>query len=230
MRLGIIGAMRIEVEKLKSQIIELKIETISQIDFYSGKLYGKDVVVAVCGVGKVHAAMCTQIMIMKYSPGIIINTGVAGGISGGVDIGDVVIGTTVMQHDMDTSEVGDPIGMISGINMIDIPCTPSVVEKLAEASKNVENMRVFTGRIATGDQFMRKADALDRVVRLFDAMACDMESGSIGQVCYINNVDYGVVRAISDKGGHSSGIDYGKFLETAANNSITIIKNYLKLV
>ncbi len=228
MRIGIIGAMKIEVDELKSQIKDLKIETISNIEFCSGELFGNNVVVAVSGIGKVNAAMCAQTMILKYSPKIIINTGVAAGISGGVKIGDVVIGEAVIQHDMDTSPLGDPIGMISGINIVEIPCSSSVVKKLRESANSIKDLNVYTGIIATGDQFINKVEDLDRIVDQFGAMACEMEGASIGQVCYINAIDFAVVRAISDSGDDSSDMHYEEFMEMAANTSIEMMKNFLQ--
>ena len=116
--IGIIGAMEIEVESLKSKLTDVTAETVGGVDYFVGKMYGKDVVVAKCGVGKVFAAICAQTMILKYSPSLIINTGVAGSLSENLGVLDVAVASGVIQHDMDTSAIGDPVGLISGINMI----------------------------------------------------------------------------------------------------------------
>ncbi len=119
MKIGIIGAMDVEVAELIESMENIKKDTISGIVYYEGTLQGKDVVVAKCGIGKVHAAVCTQTMILKYNPAAIINTGVAGSLSASLDIGDLVVSNKVVQHDFDTSGVGDPIGLISGIDLIE---------------------------------------------------------------------------------------------------------------
>ena len=230
MSIGIIGAMRIEVEELKSRMKNIKVDRISQMEFYTGELFGKEAVVAVSGVGKVNAAMCAQTMILKYNPEIIINTGVAGGIAKGVRIGDVVIGKAVVQHDMDTSALGDPVGLISGINVVEIPCTELVVEKLKKAAENIENLNIYTGTIATGDQFINSNEQSNLIAERFNAMACEMEGGSIGQVCYINGVDFAIVRAISDNGDDESHMDFEEFVRLAAKNSIEMMTNFLATV
>jgi len=118
--IGIIGAMQTEVELLISKIEGAEKSTVSGIDFYSGKMENKDVVVAKCGIGKVFAALCAQTMILKYGVELIINTGVGGAISDSLEIGDIAVSSAVVQHDMDTSAIGDPVGLISGINVIEI--------------------------------------------------------------------------------------------------------------
>jgi len=230
MKIGIIGAMSVEVEMLKDMMENVKVEKISQIDFYCGNLFGNDVIVAVSGVGKVNSAICTQTMILKYSPAAIINTGVAGGISNEISIGDLVIATAVVQHDMDSSPLGDPKGLISGINMIDIPCANYLVELLKKASESIENTNVFTGIIATGDQFINSNEEAHRISDEFSAIATEMEGGSIGHVCYVNGVDFCVVRSISDGGDNLSNMDFVEFLDLAVKKSIELMTNFLKLV
>ena len=230
MKIGIIGAMSVEVEMLKDMMENVKVEKISQIDFYCGNLFGNDVIVAVSGVGKVNSAICTQTMILKYSPAAIINTGVAGGISNEISIGDLVIATAVVQHDMDSSPLGDPKGLISGINMIDIPCANYLVELLKKASESIENTNIFTGIIATGDQFINSNEEVNRISDEFSAIATEMEGGSIGHVCYVNGVDFCVVRSISDGGDNLSNMDFVEFLDLAVKKSIELMTNFLKLV
>lgn len=227
--IGIIGAMKIEVEELKNRMSDVRIEKISQIDFYCGRLCGKDVVVAVSGVGKVNAAICAQTMILRFQPSCVINTGVAGGIAGNVHIGDIVIGTAVVQHDMDTSPLGDPVGFISGIGKIQLPCAPWLTEALSEAAEHVKGTTFHHGIIATGDQFLNRKEDLNRIVERFEAMACEMEGGSIGQVCYINGVDFAIVRAISDGGDDNSHMDYGEFVQIAAAKSISLLSSFLEM-
>jgi len=140
MKIGIIGAMDIEVAELISSMENIKKETISSTIYYEGTLQGRNVVVAKCGVGKVHAAVCAQTMILKYKPDCIINTGVAGSLNSDLDIADLVISESVVQHDYDTSGFGDPVGLISGINLINIPCSKTLVEKIQSSAKEVVSL------------------------------------------------------------------------------------------
>ena len=227
MTIGIIGAMRVEIDGLKARMTDMTIETISGIEFCRGNLVDQDVVLAVCGVGKVNAAICTQAMIMKYEPKTVINVGVAGGDSRKLKIGDIVVASSVIQHDMDTSPIGDPKALISGINLIHIPTTETLMEKVKVASEGLDDTDTYVGVIATGDQFMCDEEKIQEIADTFEAIAFDMESGSVGQVCYINGVEFGIIRAISDGGDESAQMDYPEFVELAANKAIEMICSLL---
>ena len=216
--IGIIGAMQIEVDYLLEEMHSKATRTISGVEYISGKLAGKDVVVAKCGIGKVFAAMCTQTMILEFKPEVLINTGVSAGLHGETEIGDVIIGRNVVQHDMDTSPIGDPVGMISGIDLIHIPCSSNIAARLDTLMASM-NIRHKTGTIATGDKFISDADEINRINRLFGAIAFDMESAAIGQVCYVNRVEYGIIRSISDNGSEDAGEDFMQFAKKAAKTS-----------
>jgi adenosylhomocysteine nucleosidase len=190
-------------------------------------LYGKQVVVAVCGIGKVNAAICTQTMILKYPVNIILNTGIAGGMSPKIKIGDIVIGSALVQHDMDTSSLGDPLGFIFGINRVEIPSSDILVERLEKVAKKIQGLKVHKGIIATGDQFIGDKEKLYPIVDRFGAIACEMEGASIAQVCYVNQVDFAVVRSISDNADSESTVDFMEFQHMAAKNSIEMIKHFL---
>ncbi|MBE7026559.1 MAG: 5'-methylthioadenosine/adenosylhomocysteine nucleosidase [Ruminococcaceae bacterium] len=225
--LGIIGAMDIEVDMLKSMLSDTQSEKISGVDFVKGKLHGKDVVVARCGIGKVNAAICAQSMILKYAPDTIINIGVGGSLSNILDIGDVAIADFVVQSDADTSPLGDPVGLISTINIIKIPCSQKVASLLSKCADNL-GVRTLKGTISTSDAFIANSEKKDWLVSNFDAIACEMEGGSIGHVCYVNGVDFGVLRAVSDKADGTSHMDYGQFCAMAAKNSTALICEYIK--
>lgn len=228
MKIGIIGAMDIEVSELIEFMKNIKKDTVSSITYYEGTLQGKDVVVAKCGVGKVHAAVCAQTMILKYEPDVIINTGVAGSLNSKLDIADLVISDNVVQHDMDTSGLGDPIGLISGVNLISIPCSRALVEKIEKSAKTIENTNVIVGTIASGDQFICNQDKRDYIVKHFDALCAEMEGAAIGHVCYLNKVDFCIVRAISDKADGSAHMDFPTFTKIAAKKSTQLINTFLK--
>ncbi len=228
MKIGIIGAMEIEVAELRELMQDVKQEEISNVIYYEGKIHGKDVIVARCGVGKVHAAVCAQTMILKYSPDLIINTGVAGSLNSQLDIGDLVISDFVVEHDMDTSPLGDPVGLISGINIIKIPSAKNVVGMINAAAKTIENTNTFVGTIASGDQFICNVERKNFIVANFDALCTEMEGAAIGHVCYLNKVDFCIVRAISDKADGSAHMDFPTFVQIAAKKSTQLMNNFLK--
>ncbi len=224
--IGIIGAMGIEVKTLADLLENKKSETVSGVEYLSGTIFGRDVVLAVCGIGKVFAAICAQTMILKYNPEIIINTGVAGTLSNELSIGDIAISDFVVQHDMDTSPLGDPVGLLSGINIVKIPADDATCKKIEAAVKKTgTNYKI--GTIASGDQFLASNDVKSRIVSNFGAIAGEMEGGSIGHVCYVNKVPFCVLRAISDCADGSGAENYMEFLETAAENAVSVMKNFI---
>ncbi len=226
--IGIIGAMDIEVEFLKNSAENKEIKQVSGIDFVKGEIKGKEVVIAKAGVGKVNAAICAQTMALLYSPDVIINTGVAGSLSEEVGVGDIVIAVDTVQHDMDTSPLGDPVGFISGINMVKLPCHKPTVEALLQAADEVGEIKYKKGTIASGDVFLNSEEIKNKIVENFGAIAGEMEGASIGQVCIINNIPYCVVRAISDNADGSSHMDYPEFVGIAAKKSADLIMKYIK--
>ncbi len=225
--IGIIGAMGIEIKALSDMLENRKSETVSGIEFLRGTIWGKEVVLAVCGVGKVFAAICAQTMILKYAPEVIINTGVAGTLSNELSIGNIALSENVVQHDMDTSPLGDPKGLISGINVVKFPADKDLIELLKNAIEK-QNIPYRIGTIATGDRFLASQDVKDEIVKEFGAIAGEMEGGSIGHVCYVNNVRFCVLRAISDSADGTGAEDYFAFLEKAANAAVCVMKEFIK--
>jgi adenosylhomocysteine nucleosidase len=204
-----------------------KVTTISGIDFWQGKLQGKDAVVARCGIGKVFAALCAQTMILTFGPDCIINTGVAGGLVKDLGVGDVAIATTLVQHDMDTSPLGDPVGLLSGINLVHLPADETLQAKLLAAAQGFD-CKVKTGTIVSGDQFVSTPEKKEKLQKDFDAIACEMEGASIAHVCYVNGVPFEVLRVISDSASGDGAMEYTKFVTMAAELSEEIVKNFCK--
>lgn len=223
--IGIIGAMDVEVNGIIADMTNTTIEELSGMKFVSGELYGKSVVVCKCGIGKVFAGICAQTMIYKYNPTIIVNSGIAGALSEELSILDAVIATDVVQHDMDTSALGDPVGMISGINVINIHADNRISDFLESTTKTL-HINVKRGIIASGDQFVAGADKKRSIANTFGACACEMEGAAIGQVCYVNNVPFAILRTISD--GKGEAMDYFTFASIAANQAIKIIKKFIE--
>ncbi len=226
--IGIIGAMDIEIDGFKNTMTDVLTEKHAGIEFIKGKIDGKDAVVVMCGIGKVSAAICTQMMIDKFSPDVIINTGVAGGLHNKLGIGDVAIAKDVVQHDVDTTIFGDPKGYITNLNMVNIPCDEDVQGKLYEISKSIEDTNVISGTIATGDQFISTPYQKNQIKDTFDAIATEMEGGSIGHVCYQNNTKFGIIRAISDNASGDALMDYETFKVLAAQKTIKIVTEFVK--
>ncbi len=227
MKLGIIAAMTIEAELIVASMSEPKTEKCGGITYTLGKIGDTDVICAVCGVGKVFAAMCAQAMIVKYAPDCIVNTGVGGTLTRELSIGDVAVSRAVVQHDMDTSPLGDPVGLISGINIIEIPASPELAEKIcAIAAEN--GVKTLCGTIASGDRFVADADVKKRITDNFSAIVCEMEGAAVGQVCYVNSIPFVVVRAVSDDADGGACDDYPTFAKKSAEVSARIIVELAK--
>ena len=216
--IGIIGAMEPEVEALIAALSEKECEEVSGIKFYKGILSGKRVAIAKCGIGKVFAAICAQTMILKYAPSLIVNTGVGGALASGLTTGDIVIADKLCQHDMDTSAIGDPKGLVSGINVIYFEADKRAGEILAYAAKSL-GLSASLGTVATGDKFIASKEEKERIVADFSASVCEMEGCAIAQVAYVNATPFAVIRAISDSADGEATMDYPTFLPIAARNS-----------
>lgn len=226
--IGIICAMKIEADAIRASLSDTSSEVVSGVEFTKGTLYGKEIVIAVCGIGKVFAAICTEAMILSYSPELIINSGVAGTLTDSLSIGDIAIAKALVQHDMDTSPLGDPVGLISGINKIFFEADEKAVSAFENAVKEA-NAKCTVGTIASGDQFMSDTDKKCMVRDRFDAIACEMEGAAVAHVCYVNDVPFAVLRAISDSASGDAQMEYPKFVAMAAERSHKIIDSFIKL-
>lgn len=230
MKIGIIGAMAVEVQMLKDIMENINVSKISGIEYYLGTISGVEVVVAQAGVGKVNAAVCAEAMILTYEPSAIINIGVAGGLSATLKVGDIAVADTVAEHDMDTSALGDPVGFITGIDLVNIPCAEWVTKMLSEAAKTIDGINTVCGPIVSGDQFISSKEKKTYLVNQFGAVATEMEGASIGHVCYMNAVPFGVLRAISDGADDEADMSFNEFCDMAAKNSLKVILSFLEMV
>lgn len=222
--IGIIGALPREVEGLKEAMENVSVTKVSSIEFCSGTLSGIDMVVAEAGMGKVNAAVTAQTMILKYKPEFIVNIGVAGGLDKSLGIGDVVIADRTAEHDMDATPLGDELGYITGLNRVYMDCDREIVELLHECTEKM-GINTIVGTIVSGDQFIYLDEQRKRLTEVFNGVAAEMEGAAIGHVCAMNDVPFGVLRAISDSADSDSHMDYWTFCQMAANNSINIIKS-----
>ena len=227
MRIGIIGAMQMEVDALQAAMNQPVSESVSGITFVRGSIGRHEIIAAVCGIGKVFAAMCAQTMILRYQPQGIINIGVAGTVTSGLKVLDIAVADNVCQHDMDTSPLGDPVGLISGINQIYFPANKALAQAIGAAADKL-GIRHTTGTIASGDQFIHTQEKKTWIHETFNAIAAEMEGGSIGHVCTVNQVPFAVLRTISD--GDGGTMDYNTFAQKAALQSIDVIMEALAVL
>ena len=225
--IGIIGALDIELERLIDAMQEPVHREISGVPFTCGKLLGTDVVIARAGVGKVNAAVCAQTMALIYEPELILNSGVSGALSPELHVGDVVIGTDVVQHDVDTTAMGDEPGFVSTVDRLSFPLDNFASTAIAAAAEEL-GIRAVRGRIASGDQFVASTERKEEIVRLFSAVTCEMEAGAIAHVCFLNRIPCAVIRSISDGGNEEAPMSYEEFLPLAAKNSSELTLAYLK--
>ena len=213
---GFIGAMAVEVENLLEQMEERQDEKIGMDRFSWGQLFGQEVVMAVCGPGKVNAALCAQSMIEHFHPDWVLNLGVAGAGEEGVSIGDMVIATGAVQHDMDTSPLGDPVGYVSKVGLVEFPCDAQLRERLLDAASQVPELKVHEGVIATGDQFICDGETRRRIHERFHSKAVEMEGAAVAQVCHELDVPFAVIRAISDNANEHAAHDFMRFVKSVA--------------
>ncbi len=226
---GIIGAMSVEIEALKAALADPVTETVGGLTFTKGTLEGVSVVLAVCGVGKVFAAMAAQTMIIHYGVRAVINTGVAGTLSDALSIGDIALAENVVQHDMDTSPIGDPVGLISGLNLVYMPADAALADTIADVIGGM-GIRCVRGTVASGDVFVADSGKKTYIRDTFGAVACEMEGAAIGQVCTVNRIPFAVIRAISDGGNEEATMDYPTFVQIAAAKSAAVVRGVLQRI
>lgn len=228
MVLGIISAMDEELEILLKDMDLHEEKKIANMTFNKGKLWNNEVVSVVCGIGKVNAAICTQILISNFNVDKIINVGVAGGISKDIYPGDIVIADNLVEHDMDTTAFGDPMGQIPRMDTFDFKCDEKLVETAKAACDEASDFKTFSGRIVSGDMFVASLDKIQWLEKEFGALACEMEGASIAHVCYLNNIPFVVVRSISDNANNGAHMDFEKFTPIGVKNSTFILKTMLE--
>lgn len=221
--IGIIGAMQLETDTICNCMQNKTTHTVAGTPFVSGTLWGREAVVATCGPGKVAAAITAQLMIVRYNPQYILNVGVAGTLCDRLHIGDLAIGLSGVQHDMDTSALGDPVGLVSKINVLHFTCDAALIKAARQAADQV-GLPYVAGVIATGDQFVCDKAQKTLIQQRFDAVACEMEGAAIGQACYVNSTPYLIVRAISDEADGGAPQDFTEFAKASAQNTVTLLQ------
>lgn len=228
MNLGIISAMNEELAPLLSAMELESTKTKANMTFNKGKLWGKDVIAVVSGIGKVNAAICAQILASEYNVDTLINVGVAGGIGKNVYPGDVVIGDSLVEHDMNATKFGYKYGQIPRLDVFDFKSDAGLVEIAKKSCESISGINCFVGRILSGDEFVSDVDRIKWLSDTYEGMACEMEGASIAHVAYLNNIKFVVIRSISDNANNGAHMDYEKFLPIAIKNSTTILEQMIK--
>ena len=228
MTIGIIGAMEEEVAVLKQEMNIEETVDYASMRFCKGTLCGKNVVIVRSGIGKVNAAICAQVLVDRFNVDILINTGIAGSLDAAIDIGDMVISTDLVEHDMDATIFGDPLGQVPRMDTFSFPAAASLIEKAVAANEEANpDIKTFTGRIVSGDQFVSSAEVKEKLVKNFQAKCTEMEGAAIAHAAYLNKVSCVIIRAISDKADNSATMDYPTFEKKAIEHSVRLVRNLL---
>ena len=225
MKYGIIGAMDVEVNTLKSHMKESIVTTIAGMDFCEGKVGNSDAVIVKSGVGKVNAACCVQVLAEHFKVNAIINTGVAGSLDNDINIGDIVVSTDTIYHDVDATVLGYQLGEVPQMGVASFSADEGLREKAVAAIKIADpDINVFEGRICSGDQFISNRSVKDSIKERFGGSCCEMEGCAIAQASYINNIPFVIVRAISDKADESVQVSYDEFEGKAAMHCAKLVE------
>ena len=228
-KIGIIGAMELEVEALKEQMDVKNIIEKASMKFYEGMLRGKDVVIVQCGIGKVNAGICVQILADLFQVDAVINTGVAGSLRAEINIGDIVVSTDACEHDMDVTALGYKQGIIPQMKESFFKADRQLVEAAIEVCREVNpDINVYEGRVLSGDQFISGEEIKNKLIDLFDGSCTEMEGAAIAHAAFLNEIPYVVIRAFSDKADGSAHMDYPEFERAAAAHSAKLVENLVK--
>ena len=226
--IGIIGAMEEEVAALKREMKDAVITEYASMEFCKGALCGREAVVVRSGIGKVNAGICAQILVDRFGVDLLINTGIAGSLDADIDIGDMVISTDAVHHDMDATIFGDPAGQVPRMDTFSFPADERLVELAVKANEKANpDIHTFRGRVASGDQFISSQEAKERISSNFHALCAEMQGAGIAHAAYLNKVSYVIVRAISDKADNSATMDYPEFEKQAIVHSVRLVKELL---
>ena len=230
-KVGIIGAMELEVSALKEQIKGITVKKKAGMEFCEGTIGGVKVVVVRCGIGKVNAALCVQILCDDFGVSHVINTGVAGSLNNDLNIGDILISKDAVHHDVDVTIFSYKIGEVPQLGVREFPADRGLIEAAEKAIKdNQPDLNYRVGRVASGDQFISSSEVKDRIIKNFEADCAEMEGASIAHGAYLNGVPFVIIRAISDKADGSAEQDYPTFEKAAAAHCAKLVADMLTLI
>ena len=227
-KLGIIGAMDVEVATLKERMENKTVRTIAGSEYCEGKLEGMDVVVVQCGVGKINAALCAQILCSCFAVTHIVNTGIAGSLNAELDIGDLVISQDAVYHDMDATNFGYPMCQVPGMPVLAFPADKDLANAALRVAEQIHPGHVRMGRVATGDQFVAEKCLKETIISNTGAYCTEMEGAAIAHTAWKNGVPFVIIRAISDKADDSAQMDYPTFEAQAAQRCAEVTQSLAK--
>lgn len=228
-RIGIIGAMDEEVKILKELMPDARVNRIASMDFYEGTLEGRQTVVVRSGIGKVNAAVCTQVLVDIFKVDAVINTGVAGSLRNEIDIADIVLSTDTLQHDMDARGFGYEIGVIPRMDISVFIADAYLLDTaLRICKRDISEINVHTGRIISGDQFISDTVRKEWLADTFGGLCTEMEGAAIAHAAYLNRIPFLIIRAISDKADNSAEMAYNEFEGIAIKNAVKLIRGMLR--
>ncbi len=228
-KIGIIGAMELEVEQLKAQMTITEIVNKASMDFHIGTLNGVDVVIVRSGIGKVNAALCAQILSDVFAVTHIINTGVAGSLNAALDIGDILVSEDALHHDMDVTIFGYQLGEVPQMGFREFKANTAMMEAAIASCKEVNpDINVRTGRVVSGDQFISSKEVKEKLINEFHGDCAEMEGASIAHAAHLNNIPFVIIRAISDKADDSAEMDYPTFEKAAAAHSAKLVAHMIQ--
>ena len=228
-KIGIIGAMEEEVDALRGKLSGVQKLDRASMEFYTGILGNKKVVIVRSGIGKVNAGICTQILADLFQVDAVINTGIAGSLKAEINIGDIVVSTDAIQHDMDATGFGYEPGVIPRMPVSCFEADKELVKAVEAACREaIPEVGVFTGRIVSGDQFISDRAVKDRISSQFGGMCTEMEGAAIAQAAYLNSTPFVIIRAISDKADDSATVDYPTFERQAIAHSVALVENFVE--
>ncbi len=217
--IGIIGAMEEEITNLKSHMQVDEVQTIAGMSFYKGAVKGTKLVLVRSGIGKVNAGICTQILASVYGVDTVINTGIAGSLNADIDIGDIVVSTSLVQYDVDARNFGYKLGEIPRMNIVEFPADQYLIDKTQNVFDSLGlGIKLYKGMVATGDKFVSEDSLKAEIISNFHAYCVEMEGAAIAQAAMLNNMACVVIRAISDKADNSADVDYRSFEAKAIEN------------
>ncbi len=228
MKLGIIGAMQEEVETLLSHMENKTAQCVANIIFFEGTLNDLDCVVVQCGIGKVNAALCAQILCDCYGVTHLVNTGIAGSLCEDLDIGDLVVSRDAMYHDFDCCAFGYPVGQVPGMDELAFPADETMMAYAVKAAEEVNPGHTRIGRVASGDQFVASRELKEKIIANTQGICTEMEGAAIAQTACRNDIPFVILRAISDKADNSADMDYPTFEKLAAHRCAEVTMKLAK--
>lgn len=226
-KIGIIGAMAEEIELLHKHVEVASEFTKAGITYYEGTFHGKSVIFCKSGVGKVNAAVCTQLL-LDAGASCVLFTGVAGALDPSLNIGDIVVSTSCIQHDMDVTPLGFAKGVIPFHPNSDFQADSQLVQLAYEASERLFPGRSLKGKVLSGDQFIASRETVEMLHQTLDGACAEMEGAAVAQVCDMNNIPFVVIRSMSDKADGSAHVNFAEFTVEASTNSYRIIDEIIK--